>query len=212
MIDGLQTTSTMDATTRNDTFNINDNFSPHVEKIAACAWFTNSRDHVESRILVLKEIFSLISSKSKNLNIWCILGDSFWQPDDRIIRYKKFFKRYKRIGVDLLHASNFIEQEVELEGKLKYFGAAKLSKQSIPSTVNSMIRAPYSYIIAVPQEFDIHALLSMGWDNRDLFDRGVLIKVVENNGLVLRAFGFFDDPESGYTGLAKPYLIKTLVQ
>lgn len=40
----------------------------------------------------------------------------------------------------------------------------------------------------------------------------LLGKVVENNGLLLKAIGHFDDPEAGFLGLGSPDLMKELAQ
>ncbi|EHA1069181.1 MULTISPECIES: hypothetical protein [Aeromonas] len=94
---------------------------------------------------------------------------------------------------------------------MKLFGAAQLSELSIESVVSLMEEESCSYLIAVPEEFEIHALICRGWNTSELIDTRLLHEIVESNGLVLKMVGAFDDPKSGFVGIGKPELVKVLV-
>jgi hypothetical protein len=143
--------------------------------------------------------------------LWCVVGDSVWQSDTRIIRHKKLFKRLKERGVEISHAAHFLEELVESDRKLKLFCAAQLSELSIESVVSLMEEESCSYLIAVPEEFEVHALICRGWNTSELIDTRLLREIVESNGLVLKMVGAFDDPESGVVGIGKPEMVKVLV-
>ena len=208
----IRIVSTMDVSKGNETYNINEILLPAGLTIAAISWLLSSRNHLEARIVVLRAIFSLIIEKLPALRLWCVVGDSVWQSDSRIIRYKKLFKRLKDRGVEITHASGFTEEVLEIDGKLKFFGAAQLSELSIESVVKVMAEESCSYILAVPGECKIEALISKGWDAREPIDSSFLGRVAENNGLALKVIGTFDDPESGYVGLGPPDLVRKLAQ
>jgi hypothetical protein len=206
----IRTVSTMDVSKENETYNISENLLPPNSTVSAIRWLSSSRNHFEARILVLRAIFSLILEKLPDLRLWCIVGDSAWQTDTRIIRHKKLFKRLKARGVEITHANSFIEEIVERDGKLKFFGAAQLSELSIESIVSLMAEESCSYLLAVPEEFGIQAITTRGWDACGTIDSSLLCSVVENNGLILKMIGTFDDPETGFVGLGMPDLVRKL--
>lgn len=208
----ISTVSTMDVSKENETYNLNESSLQTNLTIAAVRWLLSSRNHIEARILILRAIFSLIIEKLPELRLWCVVGDSAWQTNTRIVRHKKLFKRLKARGVEIAHANNFIEEIIECDGKLKFFGAAQLSELAIESVVSLMAEESCSYLIAVPVKFEIHTLISRGWDASEAIDTSFLCRVVENNGLVLKVIGSFDDPESGFVGMGVPDLVKKLVQ
>lgn len=201
----------MDVSKENETYNLSISSQSTNLTIAAVRWLLSLRNHHEARVLVLRVIFSLIIEKLPDLRLWCVVGDSAWQTDTRVIRHKKLFKRLKARGVDIAYANNFIEEIIESDGKLKFFGAAQLSELAIESVVTLMAEESCSYIIAVPEKFEIHTLISRGLDVNEAIDRNFLCDVVENNGLVLKLIGTFDDPESGFVGMGVPDLVKKLV-
>lgn len=208
----IQIVSTMDVSKQNDTYNINETLIPSSLNVAAISWLHSSISHLEARIFVLRTIFNLILEKFPSLRLWCVVGDSAWQSDTKIIRHKKLFKRLKARGVEIAHADNFAEEMVEVDGKLKFFGAAQLSELAIKSVVRLMTEESCSYIVAVPTEYEINALISKGWDCSEVIDSDLLGRIVENKGLVFKVIGIFDDPESGYVGLGSPSMVRKLAQ
>lgn len=208
----IKTTSTMDVSKNNDAYNIGENKLPTNTKVAACSWLLSSKTHLEARLAILRVIFNLIIMQAPKLQLWCFVGDSAWQDDTRIIRHKKLFKRLKSRGAEVTHATEFYECMQECEGKLKFFGASLLSELSIESVVEMIAEEPCSYLVAMADGFDVSAAIQSGWDTNDFVDRDLLSYVVENNGLIFKVVGEFDDPESGFIGLGAPELIKKLVQ
>lgn len=211
LMTNINIVSTMDVSKENETYNLSENSQMVNLKVAAVRWQLPSRNRLEARIIVLRFIFSLIVKKMPRFKLWCVVGDSVWQSDTRIIRHKKLFKRLKERGVEISHAAHFLEEIVESDRKLKLFGAAQLSELSIESVVSLMEEESCSYLIAVPEEFEIHALICRGWNTSELIDTRLLREIVESNGLVLKIVGAFDDPESGFVGIGKPELVKWLV-
>ncbi len=208
----LKHTSTTDVSKENDTYYISEDKLPLSTKIGASSWLLPSTNLFEARFTVLKIIFSLIFAKMPNLKLWYFVGDSAWQSDTRIIRHKKLFKRLKARGVEITHTSKSIEHMKENNGKLKFFAATRFSELSIDSIVKAIAEEPCSYLVAVPDSFDIDSALSNGWDTSDYVDRNILHNVIQSGGLLFKVIGAFDDQESGFVGFGMPELVTQLVQ
>lgn len=211
LMTNINVVCSLDVSRENETYNLSEISQMVNLKVAAVRWQIPSRNRLEARIIVLRFIFSLIVKKIHGFKLWCVVGDSVWQSDTRIIRHNKFFKRLKERGVEISHAAHFLEELVESDGKLKLFGAAQLSELSIESVVSLMEEESCSYLIAVPEEFEVHALICRGWNASELIDTRLLCEIVKSNGLVLKMVGAFDDPESGFVGIGTPEMVKVLV-
>lgn len=212
MTTNLKHTSTMDVSKENDTYYISEDNLTENTKVGASSWLLPTTNHFEARLTVLKIIFKLILVKMPNLKLWYLVGDSAWQNDTRIIRHKKLFRRLKARGVGVTHSTETIENVLEYEGKLKFFSAACFSELSIDSVVKTIAEEPCSYIVAVPDTFDIKSALSNGWEMSDYVDRNILNNVVESSGLLFKVVGAFDDQESGFVGFGMPELVTKLAQ
>ncbi|HIF9205248.1 TPA: hypothetical protein ACX6QK_002597 [Photobacterium damselae] len=208
----LEHTTTMDVSKENDTYYISkDNLLENM-KVGASSWLLSSTNHFEARLTVLKMIFKLIHAKMPHLSLWYLVGDSAWQNDTRIIRHKKLFKRLNVRGGGIEHSTKSIENMLENEGKLKFFAAACISESSINSVIKTIAKEPCSYIVAIPDSFDINSVLNNGWESSNYIDRNILNNVIESRGLLFKIVGAFDDQESGFVGFGMPELITELEQ
>lgn len=208
----LKHTSTTDISKENDTYHIIEDKLPVSTKVGASSWLLPSTNHFEARLTVLKAIFSLLLMKMPNLKLWYFVGDSAWQSDTRIIRHKKLLKRLKARGVEVTHSTKAIEHMKESGGKLKFFAAICFSELSLDSIIKAIAKEPCSYIVAVPDSFDIDSTLCNGWDTSDHVDRNILNNVVLGGGLLFKVVGTFDDQESGFVGFGIPELVTQLMQ
>ena len=157
-------------------------------------------------------IFSIVAAKLPTFQIWCLVGDSNWQDDTRIIRHRKLLKRLQSRGTGIRHSTHALEAMVEREGKLKFFSAIHLSELSISSAVNTLTLEPCSYVVAVPESFDIGDALAVGWEASDVLDLNLINKLVSGNGLLFKLVGTFDDPETGFVGFGAPVTVRKLVE
>ena len=178
--------------------------------VAALRWSVASLNHTESKISVLKHVFHLIEKNTHSLKLWSIVGDSVWQSDTRIIRHKKLFKRLKSRGAEIDHASMVIEDCLENNGLIRFFGAVEISEASIESVIKVMNEETCSFLIAVPESFDVRPVISCGWNARDEIDPNLLAMIVRNQGLIIKSIGAFDDPEAGFVAFGSPSRIKEL--
>lgn len=208
----IKITSTMDASEQNEVFSLG-KAGIHVGcTLAAIAWLCSVQNINESRLIVLRSILSLIVSKLVGFKIWLLVGNSAWQPDTRMIKHRGLWKALKTRGVEVSHFTDTFEKMHESYEGLKFFGAKLISELSAESVVQTIAEEHCAYILALPKDVGIRDLLSKGWKVDGGFDTGVLEFIIENDGLVLKAVGEFDDIESGFVGIAKPVLVKTLVQ
>lgn len=201
----------MDVSKENDAYNICESKLPANTKVAAVSWLLSSNTHFDARLSVLRVLFNLIMMQIPKFKLWYLVGDSAWQDDTRIIRHKKLFKRLKSRGVEVTHATEFVEHMREHQGKLKFFGAARLSELSIESVIKMIAEQPSSYLVAMAEDSEIESAVHAGWNASDFIDKGLLSYVAENNGLIFKVVGEFDDLESGFVGFGTPEIVKKLV-
>lgn len=207
----IKTISTMDVSKENEAYNIDTCRLPENTTVAACSWLSSLSPHSEARLSVLRLIFSLIINKVPRLKLWCFIGDSTWQDDTRIIRYKRLWKGLLSRNIEITHSNNSYEELLEKDKKIRFFGAKSLSELSLESTVKALAAEPCSYLVALPEQADIKTALNLGWEVFDGFDKSLLEYVMANEGLMFKLIGQFDDIESGFVGVGSPDLIKSLI-
>lgn len=201
----------MDVSKENDAYNISEDRLPSNATIAASSWLLSStKGHFDARLSVLRKLSNIILTRMPEFKLWCLVGDSAWQDDNRIIRHKKLFKRLKARGVEANQSADFLEFMKEEQGRLKFFGATQLSELPIESVIKMLAEEPCSYLVAIDESSDIEPAVRQGWEAGDFFDKNLLNYTIENNALLFKVVGKFDDSESGFVGLGKPSLLKKL--
>ena len=96
-------------------------------------------------------------------------------------------------GLEVLGGSNAKESILETDGKIKFFGAIRLSAQSAESVVGAFFSEQCSYILVLPKNFEVRHALDMGWFGDVAEDPSFFNYICENRGLVLKKVGEFDD-------------------
>ncbi|WNZ54057.1 hypothetical protein QT397_02085 (plasmid) [Microbulbifer sp. MKSA007] len=211
MTTDIVTTIAPDISTRNEVYNLGkvdilDDFC-----LSGISWALDRVGIENSRASVLRHVFSLISEKIPSLDIWLIAGSPSWQLDNRVTRYQKLWKALKSAGIEVSHAGKTLEVANTKEGNLKFFGAKLLSELSLVSAEKAIEDNTCSYLLAVPSDIELSSLLREGWSGEyNQFDHGLVKFVAQNNGLILKAFGAFDDVDVGFTAIGHPDLIRTL--
>lgn len=150
---------------------------------------------------MLSFIYSLIDKKLPRYDIWLLLGNSAWQPDTRIVRYRKLWGALRFRGGEILGGSDSQESVVEACEKLKFFGALRLSELSIATVIDVIIEERCSYIVATPKSFDVKRILDVGWSGSVGEDFSLCSHVCEENGLLFKQVGGFDDREWGFISI-----------
>lgn len=142
--------------------------------------------------------------------LWLLLGDTRWQNDTRIIRYRKKFNSLKAQGIDFEALQDRQEFMVEQSGKLKFFGAVRLEEDALVLVPKTMQPGSCTYLLALP---DIAPDLSKssGWSGQLGKDSNLIQSNVINGGVIFQRVGYFDDPEIGLVALGKPEVMARLI-
>lgn len=197
--------------TANVVYNMDAKLLPSRESISVASWFSAQRDSHKVKCKALHMICESVLGCMEQPNVWLFVGDSVWQDDTRITRYKKLWKRLEQRGFRVVEATRYEEQLAEQGGHIKYFGSAMISIRSIASAVKIMDEEKASYIVVLPKHVSPSHILSTGWGAGQGFDPDLLKEIVSLDGLLFKAIGEFDDNERGMVGIGGSGLINCLV-
>lgn len=188
----------------------NINFPEHIN-VGAVAISNVQDDMRRASLDVLKYLFFRLRVAFPEYKTWLFSGNSAWQENNRIVKYKKYWKSLKRRGLDIKGAINFFEYELKnTEGELKFFGAACISELSLNSVNDLLFEGNSTYIVSLPEYTNVEEIVQLGWVgvNGSTFDNYLVELVVRNDGLILKQFFGFCDLESGFIILAKDISIE----
>ncbi len=77
--------------------------------------------------------------------------------------------------------------------------------------IELIVKERCSYIILVPENFEIKTILSLGWSGSLTEDLNVFHEVYKAGGLLFKGMGEFDDPEWGFLSIGLPETIKKIL-
>lgn len=117
----------------------------------------------------------------------------------------------KSRGYEVVGGSNSQEYIVEEEGKIKFFGALRLSKMSIGTVANVLEAERCSYVVALPKGFNVQVALDKGWSGDVEEDLSFHYLLSEKQGLLFKKVGEFDDGERGFISVGSSELIRVLL-
>ncbi|WP_434704942.1 hypothetical protein J3P85_03565 [Pseudomonas sp. Z1-12] len=197
MTTDVKVTSAPDLLVSNEVFNIRSARKREGGVLSVASFLTAgaSSDSVSS---VLSYLYDLIEKKFPDCNLWLFLGSSAWQPDTRIVRHRKLWGALRFRGYEIVGGSNSQEYIVEAEGKIKFFGALRLSKLSIETVASVLEAERCSYVAALPKGFDVQIALDKGWSGDVEEDLSFHYLLSEKQGLLFKKVGEFDDGERGF--------------
>ncbi|MDZ5436287.1 hypothetical protein T3H00_26925 [Pseudomonas fluorescens] len=161
--------------------------------------------------VVLDFIFTLLSKKFPEQDIWLFVGNSAVQPDTRIVRYRKLWGGLKSRGLEVIGGMDFREEIVSDGEGVKFFGATRLSDLSVESVVNIILSERCSYVVALPASFEFKKALELGWVGDLVEDLDYCYCVCEKNGLIFKNIGEFDDCQRGFVSIGSPQSIGHLL-
>ncbi|BBP61604.1 hypothetical protein [Pseudomonas sp. St316] len=192
----------------NDVFNLEGAKEGEVLSVAKFA--TNGLES-ESVASVLNFLYELIGLRFSEHKLWIFLGSPAWQQDARIIRYRKLWGALKFRGLEIVDGSDSQEHVVEAEGKVKFFGALRFSKSSIGTVARVLEIERCSYIVALPKDFGVSAILNRGWTGELNRDQDFYHLVSKGEGLLFKKLGEFDDGERALLFIGSPSLMDRLL-
>ncbi|SAL63987.1 hypothetical protein AWB74_03414 [Caballeronia arvi] len=177
--------------------------------LSVADWSAKRVPHDVALLEVLRFVFLTICERMSGYHVWLLLGDTCWQDDTRIIRYRKMFNALKAQGLDFAALQDRREFMIEQYGKLKFFGAVRLEEDALPLVPKTMQPGSCTYLLALP---DIVPELSefSGWSGRLNEDSKLIQSNVKNDGIIFQRTGYFDDPEVGLVALGKPNVVARL--
>lgn len=210
MTTDIKVTSAPDLLVNNEVFNIRCAGKRGGGELSVASFLTAgaSSDSVSS---VLSYLYDLIEKKFPDYDLWFFLGSSAWQPDTRIVRHRKLWGALKFRGYEVVGGSNSQEYIVEAEGKIKFFGALRLSKLSIETVASVLETERCSYVAALPKGFDVRVALDRGWSGDVEEDLSFHYLLSEKQGLLFKKVGEFDDGERGFISVGLSEQISVLL-
>ncbi|AXV75255.1 hypothetical protein CJO75_23465 (plasmid) [Ralstonia solanacearum] len=176
--------------------------------LAAAEWEAERLASMDSLGAVLELVREKISEALGSYDLWLLLGHTAWQDDSRIVHHRKLFGSLKYQGVDFGEGAEIIESMVEQGGRIKFFGAVKLADTNVGAALKTMQVGSCTYLVAKDRSSNWPFPLSTGWLGRWNQDADLICDVVGNGGILLRRFGFFDDPEIGLQALGPPDILR----
>ena len=211
----VKSLNTLNISTDNFVYNIDQNELPSNRKFGGVSWTTSRKfggvssttslnSLEESRIKVLRYIFNLILQNLSDFKLWLLMGHSAFQPDNRISRYKnrKYWGSMKAIGVNEISNSGALYQTMLITtAGFKCFVAKELSELSVASVVKALSEEHCAYLAVLPESTDLDEIIETGWIVGYGFDKDLLGRISHANGLLLRIIGEFDDIECGFVAI-----------
>lgn len=173
-------------------------------RLAAAEWTVVRKPGVEVFQHVLHSVFSQIATNLPDYEIWLLTGDSVWQSDTRIVRYRKKFNALKAQGMDFESIPERFEYAVEDGDKVKFFGAARLHEAVLRAVALTMPPRACTYVAVIPKGDEKKFVLSTGWTGQWNDDAAFIEMIAQSDGILLQRVGFFDDPEVGLMAVGNP--------
>ena len=207
----IKVTSAPDLSVENDVLNFRHVPLPVRETIAGASWLVADRSPHDTLLFASRYVSDLIERKLPHYTTWLFVGHSTWQPDTRIVRYRKLWGSLKAQGIDLAAPSRSQEVMVKTDRGLKFFGAIRLSEVPIELAVKALLTERCSYFVGLPKELNPQQLLEKGWSSKLLEDSAFIARVCQLNGLLIKPVGEFDDREKGIVTISHPPIIHELL-
>ncbi|MGE0331392.1 MAG: hypothetical protein AB7P37_11925 [Ramlibacter sp.] len=179
--------------------------------VAGASWVASGASLHETLSLVLKFVLSLVKDRLPSTEIWLLVGTRAWQPGARVVRHYKLWDALQQRGIKIPNGSQLTEEVVvESKSGIKFFGAAKLLEFAAGDVAQVLLAEHCTYLIAVPADFSIHAVLRVVWSGDLQIDSELIGLVAEADGLLLKKLGEFDDPERGVVAIGRPRVVNAL--
>lgn len=210
----IQVSSSRDLSDYNEVVHLPCTELPSGITLSGISWLAEKSalpDHDEV-FRILKFVYALIVRKLGEYSVWVIAGCSVWQPDTRIVRYRKLWGAMKARGIDTQQLISPAERMLQQDGKLKFFGAAQLSESSLKTAVDILLEERCAYLAVLPIHFDIQELLQIGWTGDLLEDYELAIRLSKAGGALIKRVGEFDDRERGFVLVGLPEFVNGFVK
>jgi hypothetical protein len=213
MITDIQVASAPNLSVENSIFNFGDVNFPKDFILAGGSWTTMDEfpDNLLKRILRYIIVIKNIQTELSRYATWLLIGDSAWQKDSRIVRYHRLWGALKAKDIEIPPSDSSHEIQLESNGRLKYFGALRISQFSVESIAQILMRERCAYLVMVPENLEFIHEISDGWTGDLNEDFSLMVNISAIDGLLFKKFGEFDDREWGILAFGKSHLIESLI-
>jgi len=176
-------------------------------RIGGGVWEVKGSDLRRSARSLLRELRLLFSSEHLNLTPWLLVGQSAWQQDTRITRYKRLWPGLSGYDPDRHREASVFEFCLERPGAIRFYGMFKIDEFQSDYASEFFVGESCAYCVAIPDEVDLSPLVANGWSGDLLSDRKLIKLLVSRGAVVVKFFGGFDDVEAGCVIFCSPGLV-----
>lgn len=196
--------------TKNEVINFAQAAAPSTNAVAGASWVVDGSSY-EAFLLVFNHVLTLVKSRLPDHELWLLVGSQVWQPDTRVVRYYKLWDGLRRRGLKIPDNKQSIEEVmIESQGKLKFFGAAKLFEFAVEEAARILFEEHCAYVVAWPSGLPVHTLLEHGWSSDARPDLEFISRSADSDALLLKKIGEFDDPERGLLAMGRQPVVNAL--
>ncbi len=171
------------------------------------ASFVVSERELESAVKLFKVLACRLMARRTGYEFSLLAGNETWQPNSRVVKYRKLWGALKFSGIDIPGEARSSEICVEDVRGLKFYGRASLSRELYDIAVKVLFAERACYIVAVPEGIDFDGCLKSGWSGKLQADIELVRFVSDKRGLVFKRSGDFDDQEAGFIVVGDPEVI-----
>lgn len=177
-------------------------------QITGCGFIAQFQDRLSAQNGFLETYLHLNASELSLWQAWLLVGHNAWQSDNRIARYKKYYRSIGETVTNLPDGKIFQEACVSSADGLKFFSAIMLEDEWRAKSIQWLNCHTASALVFVPagRSYEIiEEIVRRGWnERRDPFPSSDLISdVCRHNIMLFHFMGAFDDIESALVVIRK---------
>src|SRR6266850_2636596 len=179
--------------------------------LAAAVWTLRSTDSVaKTRLACLEHAIGKLMITWPEWQLWLVAGHRTFQPDNRVTRYNSFWKSLERSGISLPKGEYIGEGLQASEEVLRFFGAVRFEPNQLEPVRRIMMseQAAITFISETQAMRTLPLLVQKGWPARNTKPPEEIVEVVcTQSGLVIDAYGEFDDADIAVAAIGKMELL-----
>ena len=181
--------------------------------VSAEIWTCSSRGNVsEARFELLKQCASRLLMQNPGWGFWLLAAHKTLQPDNRIVRHHRLWQSLQKRGT-VLPAGKILDQGMRAQDNgVRFFGAIEFKLEQLEA-VSAVLKTESAVVVAGdPSQIAlvIGQLSTNGWKIApDSVSVDVINALCPSGGLVLAAFGEFDDNDVALAIMGRHELLRS---